>query len=82
MPASGMNLSSGASYSQIVNVTATQCMDGRKRVLPGQPSVSYLMDKIMGVDLCLGTQMPKIGSLSPTEMQTLSNWICAGALNN
>lgn len=81
-PASGLSLAAGTSYSKLVNVTATECMDGRKRVLPGQPSVSYLVDKVMGVDLCFGTAMPKTGMISQAEIQTITNWICAGAQNN
>jgi hypothetical protein len=83
MPAEGMNLSSGKSYANLVNVTATECSDGRKRVLPGQPSQSYLVEKLMGVSLCFGTPMPKAGSLLPSaEIQTIADWICEGAPNN
>lgn len=81
-PPDGLNLSAGVSYSKLVNVLTGECSDGRKRVLPGQPSVSYLMDKLMGVDLCFGTQMPKIGMLPSSQIQTISNWICEGAPNN
>ncbi len=77
-----MNLSSGQAYANIVNVTAHECADGRKRVLPGQPSKSYLVDKLMGVDLCSGTFMPKAGMIPAAQVQTISNWICAGAPNN
>lgn len=81
-PAQGLNLSSGSSYSGLVNVTASECNDGRKRVLPGHPSQSYLLDKLMGVDLCFGTKMPKLGMLSGAQIQTISDWICTGAPNN
>lgn len=81
-PAQGLNLSAGQSHAGLVNVTAEQCNDGRKRVLPGQPSQSYLMDKVMGVDLCFGNKMPKTGMLSPAQVQTLSDWICTGAPDN
>jgi hypothetical protein len=77
-----MKLSTGASFAAIVNVTATECSDGRKRVLPGQPSQSYLIEKLMGVSLCFGTQMPKTGSIPTSEIQTIANWICEGAPNN
>jgi hypothetical protein len=40
------------------------------------------MDKLMGVDLCSGTQMPKLGMLPQPQLQTVSDWICGGALNN
>lgn len=77
-----LDLSAGASYQALVNVSAKQCNDGRKRVLPGQPSQSYLIDKIMGVDLCAGTQMPKMNLLPAAQIETISNWICAGAPDN
>jgi hypothetical protein len=40
------------------------------------------MDKMMGVDLCSGTAMPKLGSLPSAELEIIANWICAGAPNN
>jgi hypothetical protein len=78
----GLNLSVGASYAKLVNVLTAECSDGRKLVLPGQPSQSYLVEKLMGVSLCSGTQMPKMGAIPSAEIQTISNWICAGAPNN
>jgi hypothetical protein len=53
------------------------------RVLPGDPSRSYLMQKLMGVNLCFGTQMPKAGiSLSREDLNVIGGWICAGAPND
>jgi hypothetical protein len=82
MPAEGLHLGAGKSYAKLVNVTATECTDGRKRVLPGSPDQSYLMDKLQGIDLCFGTKMPKTGSVSSTDLETIANWICEGAPNN
>jgi hypothetical protein len=82
MPQEGLDLTSGKAYQELVNVNATQCNDGRKLVLPGQPSQSYVIDKMMGVDLCFGTKMPKLGMLPSTQVETVANWICAGAPNN
>jgi hypothetical protein len=82
MPQAGMDLSAGKSYQAMVDVTAEQCNDGRKRVLPGQPSESYIMDKIQNVDLCFGTKMPKLSSLPAPDVEIISSWICAGAPNN
>lgn len=82
MPQQGLDLSAGKAYANLVNVAANECNDGRKLVLPGQPSQSYLMDKMMNVDLCSGTKMPKLGSVSNAELQTVADWICGGALNN
>lgn len=82
MPQAGLNLSTGNAYLELVNVAASQCNDGRMRVLPGQPSSSYLIDKMMNVDICSGTKMPKLGVLGAGSIATVSNWICAGAQNN
>lgn len=81
-PAQGLPLGAGKSYAKLVNVVTSECSDGRKRVLPGQPSQSYLIEKLMGVNMCFGTVMPKSGALSSAQIQTISNWICAGAPNN
>jgi hypothetical protein len=80
-PASFMNLSAGNSFSSLVGVDSEQCAD-RKRVAPSQPGDSYLMDKLNGVNLCFGTQMPKLGSVSQAEIDSVSEWICRGALDD
>lgn len=82
MPQQGLNLSTGKAYNEIVNVAASECNDQRKLVLPGQPSQSYLIQKMMNVNLCFGTKMPKLGSLQNAQIQTVADWICAGAPNN
>lgn len=61
---------------------AVECSDQRKRVLPGQPSQSYVIDKLMNVDICFGTQMPKLGAVPSAQITTIANWICEGAPNN
>jgi hypothetical protein len=79
----GLNLTAGNSYSNLVNVAASECTDGRKRVAPGSPSTSYLVQKMIGVNMCSGSQMPKQGQGVPSaETQTIANWICIGAPNN
>ena len=79
----GLNLTAGKSYASLVNVAASQCKDGRKRVVPGSPSTSYLVQKLIGVNMCSGSQMPKQGQgLPSTQEQTIANWICIGAPNN
>jgi len=82
MPQKGLVLVAGKSYSSLVNVLATECNDGRKRVVPGSGSTSYLLQKLLGVNMCFGSQMPKVGSLTAAQTQTISNWICNGAPNN
>ena len=52
------------------------------RVTPGDPSASYLIDKLLGSNLCIGTRMPKPPSpaLAPADIDLVSSWICHGAL--
>ena len=82
-PQQGMNLSTGMTYANTVNVAAAECSGGRLRVKPGDAANSYIVQKLTNVDLCSGTQMPKTGGpLSSADIQTLSSWICEGAPNN
>jgi hypothetical protein len=69
-----------AAHAALVGVSAEQCADGRKRVAPGDAASSYLVDKLLGVDLCSGTRMPKGGGLTAAEIDTVAAWICNGAL--
>jgi hypothetical protein len=79
----GLDLTPGHTYAFTVDVLASQCSDGTLRVAPGDPEHSYLLDKILGVDLCQGDSMPKNGApLSAASVATISNWICQGAEDN
>lgn len=83
MPAANLDLTAGKSYSQLVNVNAAGCTGTEVRVTPSDSANSVLAHKILGVNLCSGTQMPKGGTpLSPTEIQIITDWIDAGALDN
>jgi hypothetical protein len=79
---SNLDLSAGNAYDALVGAPAGQCDDGRHLVLPGKPSDSYLVDKLLGTDLCSGTQMPKSGGLSTAELATIVAWVCGGAAND
>jgi len=83
MPKEGLDLRQAASYADLVGVTSSQCNDGRLLVDPGAPESSYLLQKMLGVELCSGTLMPKANSPWPeADLATISAWICAGALDN
>jgi hypothetical protein len=82
MPKEGLDLSNGAAYGSLVNAPSSQCGGGRLRVAPGDPGDSYMMDKILGVDLCFGSKMPKMGSVPNADIEAISNWICGGAEDN
>jgi hypothetical protein len=78
-PQSGMNLSSGSAYSQLVGVASVECST-LERVEPGSPDLSYLVQKIEGAGSCFtGQRMPVGGSLDAAEIATIKGWITAGA---
>jgi hypothetical protein len=81
-PKENLLLTAAAAYDELVGVASEQCSN-RKLVEPGSPSRSYLMNKLLNVDLCSGTQMPKAGVRIPqAELDAISGWICAGAPRN
>lgn len=78
-----MSLQSGQSYGNLVGVPSTECANRlRVRACDPTPTSSYLAAKILGVDLCFGTQMPKGAALSSAKVQMLLDWIAEGAPNN
>jgi hypothetical protein len=78
LPAGNLNLDASVAYAQLVDAPTTHCADGRKRVVPGDPRASYVVNKMMGVDLCYGFQMPTTFS----SIQVVTDWICEGAPDN
>lgn len=82
-PAQGLDLSSAsASYSNLVNIASSQCPT-TKRVLPSQPTMSYLIWKLQGSGPCFtGSQMPKGAPLSAANVNLITSWVSAGAPNN
>jgi hypothetical protein len=82
-PKENLSLESTKSYGELVNVATSQCAGARKLVVPGSPSSSYLLQKLLNVDICTGTQMPKAGQTLPQkQIDLISGWICSGAPNN
>jgi len=83
LPAANLDLTAGKSFSQLVNVNAAGCAGTEVRVTPGNSANSELAHKILGVNFCSGTQMPKGGTpLNSSEIQIITDWIDAGALDN
>ena len=67
------------SYTELVGVAASQC-SARLLVAPGNPTGSYLVNKLTGTDMCSGSRMPKGGSgLSAAALDTIRSWIGSGA---
>jgi hypothetical protein len=68
---------------QLVGMPAPSCGNGRVIVKAGRPATSYLLDKIIGRNLCNGARMPLLRQpLSSAEIDAISDWICAGAADN
>jgi len=81
-PKAKLLLTSGKSYANLVNVASSACA-GKIRVKPGVVDQSYLMNKLTGIGMCAGTQMPKVGGgLSNAELDLFRAWICNNAPNN
>jgi hypothetical protein len=71
--------SNGRTWADTYRHPAPEC-GGRNYVEPGDPAASYLYDKVAGIDLCDGRQMPLLGDpLSGDEVARIAGWICAGA---
>jgi len=81
-PAQSLSLEAGKAFAELVNVASSEC-SARPLVKPGAPAGSYIVDKLLGTNLCSGSQMPKAGSSIPSaQIDTIRNWICQGAPNN
>jgi hypothetical protein len=77
-----LDLRATKAYASLVDVASQQC-GTKPRVDPGDPGNSYLLDKLHGVDLCDGFQMPlNTNPLQPADIELISNWICQGAQAN
>ena len=82
-PAAGLNLKAGSSFAQLVGVASTQNPPA-VRVIAGNASGSYLVQKIEGSAGIVGSRMPLNGPpfLTDAQVKFIRDWITAGALNN
>jgi hypothetical protein len=72
-------------YNSLVNVPASRnpCSGAGMLVVPNSVDQSYLMKKLMGIQMCTGTSRMPIGTpLSASQVQTITDWICQGAPDN
>ncbi len=80
----GLDLSSKAqSFSLLVDVNSAQ--SSLKRVAPGDPDNSYMIQKLEGTHAStgFGGQMPlNFGLLSTLQIKMIRDWVSAGALDN
>jgi hypothetical protein len=78
----GLDLRLDKAYTSLVGVPSNQC-GTTPRVDPGNPGGSYLLDKLRGVSLCDGFQMPlNTAPLPQADIDLISAWICQGAQDN
>jgi hypothetical protein len=79
--AAQLKLDAAQAFAELVNKNTSQCGGSRTLVIPGDVANSYLMDKILGVDMCTGVRMPRNRPpLSTDQNNTISDWILQGAV--
>ncbi len=83
-PEQGMNLSSGQTFANTVNVASVE--SNLDRIEPGQPDQSYLVHKIQGTQASVGGTGGRMPLNSPAlpqaDIDKIRAWITAGAPNN
>lgn len=85
LPAQGLDLSTvSASGMNLVDINSEQITDSL-RVKPNASAESYLMNKILGVDMLLGTSRMPLGEdgnvvLCDAEINAIRQWIDDGAI--
>ena len=78
----GLNLSAATSYAALVNM-ASRDKAGAIRVIPGNPSGSYLIQKLEGAPGIVGVRLPQNGPyLTSGQIAIIRRWIELGAANN
>ena len=84
VPAANLNLRPGAAYPNMVGVTSwINGKAGAIRVIAGNPSGSYLVQKLEGTTGIVGAQMPRNAApLSTAQIALIRQWIQNGAPNN
>ena len=82
-PSGGLNLKAGSAYTSLVGVASTG-KAGAIRVIAGNPSGSYLVQKLEGAADIVGLRMPRNGPpfLSDAQVAQIRQWIQGGAPNN
>jgi mono/diheme cytochrome c family protein len=82
-PSSNLNLRSGVAYSQLVGVPSLG-KPGAIRVIAGNASGSYLIQKLEGAADIAGARMPRNGPpfLTTEQVALIRQWITNGAPNN
>ena len=76
------NLTAGNSFAALVNVASIE-QPALRRVKPGDPDNSYLIQKLEGLAGISGSRMPLGGPfLDQATIDQIKSWIASGAPNN
>jgi hypothetical protein len=82
VPPGALNLTAGGTYKATINV-ATGEQPTLDYIVPGNPTNSYLVQKLLGAATITGGQMPLGGPyLDAATIAKVQAWVTAGALNN
>jgi hypothetical protein len=81
LPILGLDLAD-RTWVALVGVDAAQCQEPRMRVEPGRPEQSYLIHKLTGERVCAGKSMPPSVPIDSPQVRMISDWICAGAIDD
>jgi len=79
-PQANLNLEAANSFAMLVGIASDQ-VGGIQRVNPGNPDNSYLIQKLEG-NASVGGVMPPSGMLPQADIDTIRQWITAGALDD
>lgn len=80
--AGGLNLKPGAAFPNLVS-QASSAKAGAVRVIPGNASGSYLVQKLEGASDIVGLRMPRATAfLTDAQVALIRQWINEGARNN
>jgi hypothetical protein len=82
-PAAFMPLTEGVSYANLVNRNSG-AKPGAVRVIPADPDLSYLIQKLEGTPGIVGERMPRTGGpfLTEGQIRIIRHWIALGANND
>jgi hypothetical protein len=78
-----MGMDKDAAYAALVGKSSVSAMcEGAELVVPGQPEMSLLYQKVSGTPPC-GSRMPLgAGALPDNQVEMIRSWIAAGAKND
>jgi len=79
-PPASLNLEAANSHAMLVGMPSSQD-PGIQRVAPGNPNLSYLVQKLEGT-AASGGQMPPSGALDQADIDVIRQWITDGAIDD